>query len=399
MPLKELLTKEYRISDFKILFRADKFLKKDKLRFVTMGLSIKPLPGERQVVLVPFRTLAAFSFSFPFGKKVSVRDALELRFRPLLGAQESHLSLVTQVTKQKSNGTTGVAWFVSKEETAELEQKYPDSALWPAPFVFASRVNGNGAVVCRYEDGCCGMFFAAGEPKLYRWMPKECGNAEKLAEELVAYGRKKFEKESEIYIAEPEKETSLQATGDKTLELCPYAYSFNLSSLNLSAKAETDKFMDKMSLLGQLMTMLGAVFLISSLLLLGINGAFRSSFTNAPSQIYETALGEKSASPLSSVSQKLRALNAEESAQDSFQTHVNRISSVWRDLPSPPVFDEMRYSSERIQISGTASGAAEVDALRKALSDNGYEAVTENAQQLPKAGMRFIISLMYGKKQ
>lgn len=399
MRLKELLTKEYSISDFTALLNTDRFLKKDRLRFVGMDQNVTILPGERKVVLVPLHTLAAFPFSFPFGKKVSVRNALELRFRPLLGTQESKINVVPQITHQKANETTGVAWFVSQEETEEFERKYADCALWPAPFAFASRVNGDGVVVCDYDDGCCGVLFAQREAKLYRWMPKDCGSAEILSEELAAYGKRNFETEPEICIVEPEKDISLQEIGDRTLELLPYAYSFNLSSVNVSAKAENDKFIDKMLRFGQLMTLFGAIFFVASFVLLGVNVAFRSSFANAPSHIYETVLGESSESPLSSVSQKLRAVNAEGNAEESFKTHVNRISSVWKELSTRPVFDEMRYSAERIEITGTAADASEVDALQKALSNNGYKAVTENAQQLTKAGMRFTISLTGGKKK
>jgi len=399
MALKELLTKEYSISDLTALFRTDKFLKRDKLRFVSGNKSVNLLPGECKVAIVPLRTLAVFPFSFPFGKKVSVRDALELRFRPLLGAQESKLNLVTQVTKQKTNETSGIAWFVSKEETEQLERQFRDSVLWPSPLLFVSRVKGNGVVVCRYEDGCCGMLFADGEPKLYRWLALNNGSAEQLCDELAAAAKDYFAEEAEICVVEPEKESVLQKTGDAVLELCPSAYGLNLSSLNVSAKAEAEKFIDKLLRFAQLVTLLGAIFLVSSVLLLGVNLMWRGSFRKAPSQVYEISLREQSSSPLSSVMQKLRALNVENSGQESFETHYRRVSSVWNGLSSRPVFDGLRYSNERIQLSGTASGAAEVDALRRALGDKGYDAVTENAQQLPKAGMRFTISLTERKKQ
>jgi len=399
MPLKELLTQEYSISDLTALFRTDKFLKRDKLRFVSDNKRINLLPGECQVTIVPLRTLAVFPFSFPFGKKVSVRDALELRFKPLLGAQESKLNLVAQATKQKANETSGVAWFVSKEESEQLESNFPDSVLWPAPLLFASCVNGNGVVVCRYGDSCCGMVFAEGEPKLYRWLSFENGSVEQLCDELATAAKGYLGGEVKVGVVEPEKETALQRIGDATLGVCPSAYNLNLSSVNVSAKAEADKFIDKLLRLGQLVTMFGVIFLASSILLLGVNLAWRGSFTKAPSQVYEISLGESSSNPLPSVLQKLRALNVESSEQESFETHIRRISSVWSNLSSPPVFDELRYSNEKIQLSGTATGAAEVDALRKALADKGYEAVTENAQQLPKSGMRFTISLTEGKRQ
>lgn len=399
MQFRELLTKEYSISDLAALFKTEQFLKRDRLRFTVVSSGIRLLPGERQVLLLPLRTLAVFPFSFPFGKKVSVRNALELRFRPLLGSKESSLSLVSQVTQQKSNATSGVAWFVSKSETEQFEERFKDAVLWPAPYLFASRVNGNGAAVCVYEEGSCGMLFAGGEPKLYRWLSKDAGSAEQLADELLAYGKEISPMtDFSVFVTEPEKESALQRIGDATLELCKSAYSLNLSSVNMSAKAETDKFVDKIEHYSKLLTLFGGIFFMLAFLLLCVNFAWRGSFTKAPAQLYETVLHEHSENPMASALQKLRAVNADSTEQEGFEEHFKRIAAVWQEMPSHPVLDEMRYSGGGIQICGTAAQASDVDNFRKALSDAGYEAVTENAQQLQKIGMRFTISLTEKKR-
>lgn len=399
MQLKELLTREYSIGDIAALFHAEQFVKRYKLRFVTSP-DVKLLPDEKPVVLVPLRTLSVVPFTFPFGKKVSARDALELRFRPLLGANEYSVNIISQVTRQKSNETAGTAWFVSKKEMEQLEADFGDTVIWPSPYIFASRVNGNGVVVCVYADCCCGMLFTDGEPKLYRWLPKEEGTADGMADELMAYGKEKFSNvDFSVFVTEPEKEIALQHIGDATLKLYKSAYGLNLSSVSLSAMAEADKFIDKIQSCSKLLTMFGTIFVIFSILLLCMNVTWRGSFTNAPEQLYETVLHEQSENPLSSAAQKLRAVNSGSSQSDGFEEHFKRIASVWQSMDTKPVIDEMRYSKERIQLEGTAAEASVADNFRKVLSAAGYNAVTENAQQVPNFGTRFTISLTEGKNR
>ena len=89
MSLKDALTRQYSFSDVADMLRPVRLPGRARLRFVHAGDKTAVLPGERKVISVPLRTLSVSRFSFPFGRKVSVRDALELRFRPLLGAEEN----------------------------------------------------------------------------------------------------------------------------------------------------------------------------------------------------------------------------------------------------------------------------------------------------------------------
>ena len=75
--------------------------------------------GEHKVVLIPFRTLVSYHFSYPFGRKGKVREALKLNFRPIIGEQEEHLALTPQITKQTQNSTEGTAWFAARAEVEE----------------------------------------------------------------------------------------------------------------------------------------------------------------------------------------------------------------------------------------------------------------------------------------
>ncbi len=398
MSLKGVFTKQYSLSDVTEFLRPEKLLKRAKLRFVPMRGGVA-LSGEQKVVLLPLRTLSLSGFNFPFGRKVSVRDALELRFRPILGARENEISLITQITEQKSNETSGVAWFASKAEIEEFEKRFEDCVLWPAPYLFASRVKGNGAVVCVYDDCLCGMLFADGEPMLYRWYALDGKNADELADELLEYAARMFaDRELTTCIVKPEEDVGLQQTGDETLEQCRGAAMLNLSVSTVSAGAETEKFMAKIERYADIAARLGVIFLLFALLIFGVNTAQKSEFSSAPSEIYRTVLHESSANPVSSALQKLRAVSADDTG-NSFETVYSRISSAWESLSVRPKIDELRYSSDVVQLSGSAQEASVVDAFRKALADSGFKAVTDNVQQVQKQGMRFTISLTEEKKQ
>ena len=72
------------------VFKKDGGVSVKKIRFAALSSldKIKKEPslfGETRILLVPFKTLVISPFSFPFGRKGRVRDALTLSFRPLLG--------------------------------------------------------------------------------------------------------------------------------------------------------------------------------------------------------------------------------------------------------------------------------------------------------------------------
>ena len=399
MSLKDALTRQYSFSDVADMLRPVRLPGRARLRFVHAGDKTAVLPGERKVISVPLRTLSVSRFSFPFGRKVSVRDALELRFRPLLGAGESSLNIIPQVTVQKANETSGAAWFVSKEETEELEKRFGDCVLWPAPYLFVGSVNGDGIVVCSYEDCSCGMLFAGGEAQFYRWLSAEDGSAEELGAQLLEYGKKVFpDRDLKICTVKPDEEKLLQQTGDSALAVCKGAFALNLSSSTASAGGESERLAAKLEEYTDIAILSAAVFLVAALLLLGVNFAGRNRFASAPAEIYRTVLGESSANPAASVVQKLRSVNSE-SAEASFSTYTDRIAAAWETLSARPVLDELRYSPNVMQLSGKASDTAVIDAFRKALAEKGFDAVTDSVQKTQKDGMRFAISLTEGKKK
>lgn len=397
MTLKDVLTKEYSLNDISSLLRSDKFLKRTKLRFVSMSNTASASADEQNVVALPLRTLALQPFSFPFGRKVSVRDTLELQFRPLLGAKAGGLNLVPQITAQKPNETSGIAWFVSKDEIEQCEKRFENCVIWPAPYLFGGRVGGNGIVICEYDDCSCGMFFAENQPKHYGWLSKNDGTAQDLADRIAEIAKTVLpNSDFNTCIVKPEEITNLQQTGDTTVALYPSAATLNLSLSTSSADAESEKRAAAFSRYTELFSLIGIIFLALSFALLFVNIATRKSFTEAPHAIYKTVFGESSENPLSSVLQKLRSVSADKN-DSSFEQHYSRIASAWKALSQHPKIDELRYGTDKIQLVGSTSDASVIDAFKKALTDTGYSVIMDNVQKIQKGGMHFTISLTEGK--
>jgi len=391
--IKDIFTKKITFED---IFHAGQASQR-RLRFLTLrGARGNAQPsGEVRAVLVPFRTLVAYPFSFPFGRKGRVRDALALNFRPVLGEKEDELSLVPQIIEQKVNETNGIAWFASKKEIEDWEEELGSSAVfWPEPYAFAGEVNGTGSVVCSSEDGSSGMFFDGGTPVIYRWLAKEDGDAEELLEWLRKYSESKGIKNTAEKIVDINSLVNVQQYGDFAMA----AYQ-GLSALDLSNRAaDTAEQMEQFISLGfkvsKMLTVFGAVFLTLSLMLFIQNKTSSDSFAAAPSQIYKNAFGENSSSPLTSASRKLRILTGT-GAQMAFDQTLGNVSAAWSAMPAGTQIklDSLRYGAERTEIQGLASSTNDIDKLREALSANGFKAKNGDVQQVPGSGLRFTITL------
>ncbi|MFR5880158.1 MAG: hypothetical protein ACLUEQ_04760 [Cloacibacillus evryensis] len=73
----------------KIAFAAKPAAASTKIKFYHLSCERGELPlaGETEAYFIPFRTATVFPFSFPFGRKVNLRNAVSLTFRPVLGEQ------------------------------------------------------------------------------------------------------------------------------------------------------------------------------------------------------------------------------------------------------------------------------------------------------------------------
>ena len=383
------------------VFKKDSGVSVKKIRFAALSSldKIKKEPslfGESRILLVPFKTLVISPFSFPFGRKGRVRDALTLSFRPLLGERESMLSIVPQITEQTSNLTRGTVWFAAKSEIEETESLAGDSfVFWPAPLAFAPERDECSLVLYCDAAGTSAMLFENREPFFYRWMPLCDGSADELADWMRSYASS---------VGKPVLETEIfRDTEDSEENLCvrqplPHMLkgfeTFDLSNRGVDTAREMESFTAAASSAIKIFSVLGAIFALLSLALVLQTSLSMDIFTNAPSAIYKAAFGEESRSPVSSVSKKLRLVTGE-GVQMTLEQTLSNFSAAWKDCPenSKITMDSIRYGTERTEIQGIADGMASIQALSEALGRNGFSAKVGDVQQVPSSGMRFSLTL------
>jgi len=349
--------------------------------------------GESNIVLLSMRSLAAYPFSFPFGRNSNVRNALTMAFRPVLGERENFVSMFPQITEQAQNCTKGVAWFVSKSEIEEFETIFgPEAVLWPAPLIFVHEVDGDGLIIWCDKSGYSAVLFENYMPVFYRWMPEEDGSPENLSELITRYAESVGKTVHKIRIINENDVSyeSLQEYGENSLK-----YVKNLEMLDLSSKG-TDNARKTEALLGacfkaaRLLTAAGFVFLLFSSVLLIQNYLLKDSFENAPSEIYRIAFKEESRNPVSASKRKLKMITGNGSQMTIEQT-LSRIASAWQDKAEAAAvkMDLMRYGTEQTEIEGIADSVSSIEWLRDSLNKKGFSAKIGEVLQVPGSGLRF----------
>ena len=372
-----------------------------KVKFYTAErLADAPLsPGENRVCCVPFRTAAAYPFSFPFGRGAGLRGALELKFRALTGGGAS-LSMTPQVTEQSSSSTRGAAWFASRAEIEDYERRLGDkTAFIPAPLAVMSEVGGDGLVVWREGGVSCALWAEGYEPRLYRcFSDGEC-SADEAVRWMRGYAQSSggaIAPESvRIFDAEEISPQELQRAGEATFAASPSAASLDFSNSGASAAERREIFFASAFSALRAAAAVGLFFLILSCALLVQNVFMNDSFASAPSRVYSLALGEESRAPLTSVTRRLRAVSGG-GVQLSFDGVLAGVAAAWKSAPDTMRLDALRYGMERTELEGRAQRTEDIQTLREALSKNGFSVRLGDVRQIPGGGMRFSLQLTEG---
>lgn len=361
--------------------------------------------GETPVCLVSFRTAAVFPFSFPFGRKVDLRKAISLNFRPVLGAHEDSLILIPLVFEQRPDLTRGAAWFASKAETAELEKNMSaDTIFFPAPLAFAGETDGNGISVLHDAEGSAAVWFEDYEPKLYRYMPDEDGDPADLAQFMKNYasstGSGAAPEDIRIYEAADLSYADVQLALDKTFAGAHVLTHLDFSNRGASLAERYESLVSSIFNGLKFASAAGIIFLFFSLVILAQNRLSASAFESAPAEIYSLAMGESSRSPLSSITKKLRLLTGG-GRQMLFNDVLANIASAWQALPkdSGMKLDAVRYGRERTEVEGQAPQTDKIDKLREELSKNGFSVKLGDVQQIPGSALRFTLYLTEGGRK
>lgn len=361
-----------------------------------------PLAGERCVCLIPFKTAAVYPFSFPFGRKVNLKNAVAMNFRPLIGDREDGLSIITQVVEQRSNLTKGAAWFASKSETSAYEELLGEkTAFLPAPLAFVSEVSGDGLIIWHEGDGSAALWVKGYVPQLYRYMSDTEGSPEELAQWMRAYAASaggEIDPESiRIYDASETGANDIQKAGEAAFASSPGAASLDFSNIGATLAEQNERFFKTSFRMLKMLSAAGIFFLAISSALLAVNIYMKNAFDSAPSDIYRLAMGSESRSPLSSIAKGLRSVSGG-GVQLTLDGMLSNFAAAWADLPkgSGVKLDAIRYGLERTEVEGQAPKTENIQQLREALSKNGFSVKLGDVQQIPGGGMRFNLHLTEG---
>ena len=123
------------------------------------------------------------------------------------------------------------------------------------------------------------------------------------------------------------------------------------------------------------------------------------TFTNEGTSLYREIFGqnERVVDPLSQARAKLAELRGQGRTENSLSRTLSHLGRTWLDgnkkKAGYPVLEQLRYSADGADITGTAEKMEAIQALRLAADSGGYKASLGDIQQIPGGGLRFTLSL------
>lgn len=361
-------------------------------------------PSRGALVLCLFRTLSAHSFTFPFRALKDIRNALSLKFRPLLSGEED-VEVVPQVLTRSKRGSGGVAWCISASEIPDEKDGISSAGnvYWPLPLALASVVGGHGIAVFRDDEATASAVFVDGVPVFCRCGPTGKGGDGHTAEEelrlcrgfAVALGREDL---SAVWIGSTRAE--LIETAKETVRRFPHFLDVNISRLALEASLARERTARALWRFSGSVALLGIIFCIVQFT---FSLHVRSSLDVLASEgrgLYREMTGDEESivDPLSQARGKLAELAGDGRDEMPLSLLLAHLGVAWTDGEKGrrvdfPVLEQMRYSGDGADLIGTASTMEAIQALRTAADSRGFRAALGDIQQIPGGGLRFSLSL------
>ena len=360
------------------------------------------VPSKGALLLIPFRTLSVHPFSFAFRSPKDVRDALALRFRPLLSG-ESPVEVLPMVLGKKDGGVSGAAWCLSGEEIPGSEPGLPldKNIVWPLPLALASAVNGDGIAIYSGRSILASALFRRGVPLFCRCRVPEDGEdavgtekgwcldlAASLGEEMS---------EEDLWVGEGDE--ALRSAAEATASRYPAFLAVNFSRPALTASRARERTAGLYRRIAAWAAVAGLFFcLIQWSLSLQIRSSV-AAMARQGETLYREAFGtaEGVTDPLSQARGKLAALSGGRGKENSFPLLVATLGRTWteegRRKKDFPVLEQLRFSGEGLDVIGTAGRMEGISALRDAAGEAGFRPSIGDIQQIPGGGLRFTLSL------
>lgn len=359
-------------------------------------------PARAALLLYPFTTASVHSFSFSFKSTKDVRNALELKFRPLLSGEED-VDIIPFFSGNSGEATGGVALCVWKgeipEETSDLSLK--ENVVWPLPLALASAVNGEGVALFRNDTVCASAVFRNGLPVFLRCrsseaMGKEIDEEIKLCTQIAAASGMTVAPDSVQVLFE---DHLLLTTAKETVKKYPRYLSFNISRPAIASSLSRERAV-------LMLVRTAACFGIAGLLFCGVQflevrrlKVAIEQYAAESASLFQDVFGagERIVDPLSQARRAMAELRGQGKAENSFSLTLSHLGRTWLDgeekRKNLPVLEQLRYSGDGADIIGTAENMESIQLLRGAAGSGGYRASLGDIQQIPGGGLRFTLSV------
>lgn len=363
------------------------------------GKAMRTPSGGCRILLYPLRNLSVQSFAYPFAGLSKVRDALRIRFRPLLGEGAGDVSVIPFFVHTGKKSSSGSVCLLFGAETRDLEEELSagqgDYLVWPAAFAFASEVEGSGVVIL--DEGCriTTVWFDDWTPRFYKVAGTSESSLEDEENALLALIAAEGESVEHLVRLKAKDLTDeeIQSCGERTLAACPSYGRLDLSGKGTNLLEKRERVAE--SLIGRMKKLVfaGAIFLFATLGIY-LQRSLPELSDATPPDIYKYAFGEASAQPLASSAAKLRSAGSP--VQDtSLLSTMRDITTVWNEAGSSGDIrlDTMKYGSDNVDIVGTAKNNESIQGVRTRMEKAGYVTKTDSIQKIQSGELRFNITL------
>lgn len=351
---------------------------------------------DRMILARSFRKISVQAFEFPFTGVSRVREALKIKYRPLLGDASSAISIVPFFAESERRTSSGCVFLLPSEDEHSASS-IAECAVWPLPIVFASHINGTGSIVCRDDDIVSSLVLEDWIPKYYDVSESggtELSDAEsaarEIAEALGISGAESFAVDLASVSGE-----ELQRAGERTLAgFAPYA-SLDLSNRGAEMLEQREKLSSSLLRFGRAVSIAGMLLSLICVIILLVQYRSEDRASSNASDIYTILFGERSSQPLGSARERLRSLSTGGSSDLSMLEVLRSLSSAWDKFGDDAkiTIENMRFGTENTDIMGTSESNDLIQSLRSHLEGDGYTPRIDSIQQAPNGLLRFNISI------
>jgi hypothetical protein len=370
-------------------------------RFITSGSVSGKLSGPDVVILYPFRNLAAHEFTLPFYGISKARDALKIRFRPLLGEGTDDVAFIPFFTQIGKKSSSGALFLLHEKDAAIAEHEIASISeqclVWPTPLAFVGEAGPDGLIVWSGDECVTSVWIKNWTPVLYRTVSSEGTTPEAEEAAALEFIKKAGGSVSKTLLVDSNDVSfsDIQACGARTVASCPAYGSLDLSGRGTNVREEKERVYGVISKIARAAAVFGAAFLIALCGIYRGQSAVLSAYGDNPSAVYEAVFEERSMQPVASALSKLRAAESG-GTPDTASSLLTDISSLYEKsgISGNITLETLRYGSDGSDIMGTAKNNEAIQNFREALEEIGYTPRTDSIQSIPGGNMRFNMNIL-----